>query len=684
MDAVPCAHQSARILIVDDKPVNVALLQAVLGNAGYTDVTGLTDPEEALPLHQQAPFDLFLLDIRMPVIDGHEVLRRLRASEADDDLTPVLVLTAQTDQETRFEALRNGANDFLTKPFDHHEVLLRIHNMLEMRWLAKERKRQNRLLAERVEVQDHHIRAIADNAPDAILVTDSNGCVAEQNEAGERLFNGSLSGQPLSALVADPLPERGTLETTAQRLDGSHFPFELSIAPLQPGSPERIVIGRDISARLQAQEELNWLAGHDSATGLANRYALRSAITRAINAQGEATVFAVLISGHRRHSDLFGASSAEALQRMVGETITALMPSEAACGLWGEALFIALHPGELEPEAREHLGRAIQGEIARSWLVEQRELDLDCRVGSACAPEAGDHPDTLVRRATMAAAAARDYRHFEPALEQHQSEWHHMERELRHALERNQLELYYQPKIDLASGALHGAEALMRWHHPEMGLVSPVRFIPIAEETGLIDRFGSWAIEQAARDSHDWAGLNIAVNVSAHQLLRPGLIEAVHRAGQLGLPVERLELEVTESAVMDDTEAALRALHGLSSQGIRLAIDDFGTGYSSLAYLSQMPLSVLKIDQSFVRQLGESRQAGAIVDMIIGLARTLGLSTVAEGIETAEQQQYLIQAGCTLGQGYLWAKPLTRAAFNDFRSGFTGATADAFGTGSSH
>lgn len=671
--------KQARILIVDDNAANVALLEALLDEEGFENVIGVTDPREVVPLHTANPFDIILLDIRMPHMDGHEVLRRLHEVRSTDDYVPVLVLTAQTDSETRLKALGMGARDFVTKPFIREEVMSRIRNMLEVRALYAERVRRAQQLEDLVAERTGRLKAIMDNAPDIILATDGIGGIAEFNRAGTQTFHRDMTGQPLAALFAPGtvLPDIGEVEVTARRPDDdTRFPMELSIARLNAGAERghvaggRVLIGRDITKRKLLEEELTWLASHDPVTELPSRFALRRVMEQGVAASGGGAVVVAKLHGHRRLGDLFGAGAAEKLLRHVGEEMSDLLAQHGATlGSWGDATLAAFVPGPVDGAAAERIGRMMQAGLERLWLVDGREVALGCHIGAALAPDHGRLPDTLVRRAALAAAAGEAVWLFDDALEAEAAEWHRLEGALRLALERQELLLLYQPKVALATGRMVGVEALMRWQHPEFGLVSPVRFIPIAEETGLIDGFGAWAVEQAARDAAAWGDLKVAVNVSIRQLGKPTLMEAVRGVIARGMNPACLELEVTESAVMDNVEEAIAALQGLRDLGVGLAIDDFGTGYSSLAYLSRMPLTTLKIDQSFVRGLGERPESAAIVDMVLGLARALNLNTVAEGIETRQHADILTKAGCVLGQGWLYAKPLAAAVIDQHVAG---------------
>ncbi|KJS43410.1 MAG: hypothetical protein VR70_02730 [Rhodospirillaceae bacterium BRH_c57] len=669
--------KSARILVVDDNLANVALLEALLEDEGFEDVTGITDSREVVSLHIAQPFDIILLDIRMPHMDGHEVLRRLNEVRAVDDYVPVLVLTAQTDTETRLAALENGARDFVTKPFIRAEVMSRIRNMLEVRALYTERARQNTLLEAMVAERTGRLKAIMDNAPDVILATDAAGCITDFNRAGMQIFHRNMTGQPLRTLFASGtvLPDTGSAKVTARRPDDSQFPMELSLAPLRDGGAERVLIGRDITMRKLLEDELTWLASHDPVTELPNRFALRRMVEQGVADSGGGMVLVAILRGYHRLGDLFGAAVADKFLRQVGDTMHQLMAAEnAELGSWGDGMLLAFVRDVQDAATADRIGRVLHDGLNRLWVVDGREVALDCRVGVALAPVHGSLADTLVRRAALAASVGEGVRLFDDALEAEAAEWNRLEDALRLALERDELRLLYQPKVELATGRMCGVEALMRWEHPELGMVSPVKFIPIAEETGLIDSFGAWAIGQAGRDAAAWGDLKVAVNVSVRQLDKPTLMDAVQAVIAAGMDPARLELEVTESAVMNNVEDAIVALQALRALGVGLAIDDFGTGYSSLAYLSRLPLTTLKIDQSFVRDLGERPESTAIVNMVLGLAQALDLQTVAEGIETAIHAEILTRAGCVLGQGWLYAKPLPAAEITArLRTAVTGA-----------
>ncbi|SOD90709.1 EAL domain-containing protein [Caenispirillum bisanense] len=689
--------RDARLLVVDDNPVNVALLEEMLDDEGYTDVTGVTDPTQAVALFAAQPFDLVLCDIRMPGMDGHEVIRRLRALVGEDAFLPVIVMTAQTDSQTRLQALQAGVRDFITKPFDRTETLYRIRNTLEVELLWRERSDHaealERLVAERtaeLHAREAHLSGILRNAADIIVTADAEGRIRQFNPAAEQTFHigaAEAAGLPLATFLGEGwTPRVGTLETMARRSDASIFPLEASLATMEiDGAPWVILIGRDVTKRKLAEEEMAFLARHDPITELPNRTALITRLTTMIDEGRGGLALYVAIQGLRRIGDTLGHAVAEKVLRAAGERLEEASGGRAVVGAWGAADFLVLCENmdgvcDYSADSGQDLATALREAIEEPFHVDGNELVLDCRIGVSRFPEHGALAPRVVQRAGLAVFAGRvrgdaGVTVFHAEMEEAIGRRHVLERELRHAVERGQLRLLYQPKIDLASGRVAGMEALVRWQHPELGLVSPAQFIPVAEDTGVIVAIGDWVMTEACRQTRIWhdAGhtdLVVAVNVSGRQFRVHDLTRRVRAAiDGAGLTPSCLEVEITESAVMSDVADAVRMLGEWRDMGASVAIDDFGTGYSSLGTLRQLPLSTLKIDQSFVRHMPDRAADRAVARTIVDLARALDLNVVAEGIETEEHAAVLRDLGCDLGQGYLYARPLPPADFLDFVSG---------------
>jgi predicted signal transduction protein with EAL and GGDEF domain len=360
-----------------------------------------------------------------------------------------------------------------------------------------------------------------------------------------------------------------------------------------------------------------------------------------------------------------GHAAGEALIMAVALRLREAVGVEEMVARLGGGDFAILYAEAKDPAEVSTLARRLIGDLTRPFVIQEHELAIGVSVGVAIYPDDGCDPDLLLKRAGVALHRAKSNGletecFFEPRMDAQIQRQRSLEFHLRHALEREELELHYQPLVDLSSGEITGCEALLRWRHPELGIVSPADFVPIAEETGLIIPIGEWVLWQACHDAVTWPGKpKIAVNLSTVQFRSAKLVSTVVAAlASSGLAPIRLELEVTESVLMQENDENVAILHQLRGLGVRIAMDDFGTGYSSLGYLRRFPFDKIKIDRSFVRDLTTSDECLAIVRAVVGLARGLGLSTTAEGIETDDQLQRLHAEGCVQGQGYLFSRPV--------------------------
>jgi diguanylate cyclase (GGDEF)-like protein/PAS domain S-box-containing protein len=512
----------------------------------------------------------------------------------------------------------------------------------------------------------------------------------------------ALIGEPLLALLARHLPadnaearqrldRLGDALLTSEplrdhalhlRIDGEDVWWALSGRRLEGDGGWRGV-GSDVSEVRERERELLRLTDQDTVTGLANRHQFHRRLALYLGGGGPiapCTVLLLDLDCFKQVNDSLGHAAGDHLLAAVGERLRDSLAARRGNGDLVARLaadeFAILLRGELSPEATQRLGKQLRSALRVPVSIAGHEIDVRASIGAACAPRHAQAPDPLLRAADLALFAAKAAGRdrlvlYEPALQQEAQDRLALLADLRQALDAGQLEMHYQPQIELASGKLLGFEALMRWRHPTRGLVPPAVFIPLAEDSGLIVGIGAWALLMACRDAARWpGGLRVAVNVSALQFERSPLelhvLEALERSG---LPADRLEIELTESALLNDSHHAIDLLTRLRALGVRIALDDFGTGFSSLAYLRRLPLDQLKIDRAFITDLDHPRAgptARAIVSAIHELAQALGLHTVAEGIETAEQQQVLTELGCGLGQGFLYAQALPRDATQAF------------------
>lgn len=426
----------------------------------------------------------------------------------------------------------------------------------------------------------------------------------------------------------------------------------------------------DIHERKVSAERIAYAAHHDVMTGLANRQRFKRTISEALRGQqnGDTAMLAVMLIDLDRFkavNDTFGHAAGDAVLTGVADRLRAIVrETDLVARLGGDEFAILLRDSDRIREHAAAVSARILAAISEPFAFEGTPLQIGVSLGIAIGPEHGDTVDALVRNADAALYKVKingknGFRFFDSELAAEADARRELEADLREAVGRNQLELHYQPEIDLRTGTIVAYEALLRWHHPTRGIVSPDLFMQIAEDTGLIVPIGKWVIERACRDAALWPNKAVvAVNLSVTQIGKSNLVDIVTAALlRSGLPAQRLELEVTENLFLRRDSGCLSDLHQLNELGVRLALDDFGTGSSSLGSLQRLPFQKIKIDRLFVADIASNAQSAAIVCAIANLARTLDIETVAEGIETDDQARLLSAAGCSLGQGYLFGRP---------------------------
>ena len=466
------------------------------------------------------------------------------------------------------------------------------------------------------------------------------------------------------------------------RKDGTLYWNDVHMSPVrdeQGTLVNFISIQHDITAIKAYESELEHQSTHDALTGLPNRVLLQDRLAQTIQHSGrkghELWLVSIDLDRFKFTNSRLGHKGGDRLLQIVAARLqAAVRPVDTVARLGGDEFALLLLPerGSDAPRA-EQLQRVLDS-LAAPLVLDNTELFLTASAGIAAFPSDSKEPGVLAERADIAMFRAKEmggnqYQFYTAGMNERLGERLRIESALRTALERREFELHYQPQVDSASGRIVGMEALIRWRHPEMGMVAPNRFIPLAEETGQILAVGHWVLRTACRQLRDWQRegrkeLRIAVNVSAHQLAEPDFVQDVADVlADTGLAPHCLELELTESAVMDDVAHATTVMHELKKLGVKLAIDDFGTGYSSLAHLKRFEIDVLKIDQTFVRDLTVDPDDAAIVSTIIALAENLGLEVISEGVETQEQLDFLRRHGCRHMQGYFFGKPMPAESF---------------------
>ncbi|HEY0845152.1 MAG TPA: EAL domain-containing protein [Noviherbaspirillum sp.] len=468
--------------------------------------------------------------------------------------------------------------------------------------------------------------------------------------------------------------------------DGRMFWSDAYIAPVRDEADEvnhYVVAMYDITENKRYEAELEFQANRDTLTGLANRSLLQDRLQQtcayAERYGNSAWVLFLNLDRFKFVNDTLGRTAGDALLTVVADRLRdAVRDTDTVARLNGDEFVLVL-----SEQAEESLSPAvvqrIMDSIARPIMIEGYEFVVSCSIGIAVCPADGGDPDTLIKHAGIAMYRAKEtgrnsFQFYAPSMNEQAMERLRIEGDLRSALERNEFLLHYQPQVDLGSGRILGVEALIRWRHPELGMVSPARFIGLAEENGLIVPIGHWVLHTACRQCADWqrAGLGeirVAVNLSARQFYERDLVTSIRTVlEETGIAPHLLELELTESMMMSDVEHAVGILHDLKALGVHLSIDDFGTGYSSLAYLKRFPIDLLKIDQSFVRDITADVDDAAIVRSVISLAHSLRLKVIAEGVETAEQLAYLQEHGCDYMQGYFFGRPMPAVQCTQFLS----------------
>lgn len=673
-----------RILVVDDEATARLLLRAALEGAGF-EVSEAKDGEDALRQFRDQPSDMVMLDVEMPGINGYEVCARLRSALGNE--LPIVMVTGRDDFAAIERSFAVGATDFIAKPVNWDLIGHRVRYLF-----------RNLQVLQDLHAASARNAAILNALPDSLLQIDGNGIVldarlAPQARGCQQLPRaGCHVSERLPGAIADQI--RGasskalasgapvTLEFALATGDGGKRHFEARLAGTK--GQEILCLLRDITDRKQSENKVYRLAYFDTLTQLPNRLSCSERLEREIRRarhQGEKLAVLFLdLDRFKNVNDTLGHGAGDLLLRGVAARLKqGVRPADlvARSDPWEQELELARLGGDeftvIIPRlrgTRDALAVAsrIRELMRRPFFLEGRQVILTTSIGIALFPDDGEDAATLLKHADTAMYHAKDQGRDNPqfysaSLTQEAMRRLTLESNLRLALERRQFSLVYQPQLDLASGRIRSLEALIRWRHPDQGLVSPMEFIPAAEDNGLVVAIGQWVLRAACRDAVRWrdAGtpLRVAVNLSAVQFRTPDLVADIGAIlAETGLEAEWLELELTEGALMENTGTALSTLNALRQVGMRLALDDFGTGYSSLSYLKRLPLHKLKVDQSFVRGLPSDRESLAIVRAIVALAKTLGFSVIAEGVETLEQAQLVQSLECEMLQGYYVSKPV--------------------------
>jgi len=563
------------------------------------------------------------------------------------------------------------------------------YQYISIRYNITDRKLMEEELIRRKELY----RIITEHASDFIAVVDPQGKLTYVSPSHQTLLGHDLEElkhKTMFDLVPeeDRLPveealrkanlEKKPFQTEFRLLtgEGSWIHTETKCSPI-PGNDGKIrgiaLAMRDITERKKSEQMIYHMAFHDALTDLPNRRLfmdrMRKETSRAKRLGSRLAVLFLDLDRFKLINDSFGHEAGDLLLMEAARRIKACVRENDIVARFGGDEFAVLITDLKNREEAEHIAQNIQMRIQEPLETGEQSRRVSCSIGAALFPEDGKEPDELLKRADIALYCMKEmgrngYLFFRPDMEMRSLERILLEHELARALKQNQFEIDYQPKVELASKRAVGAEALVRWNHPDLGKISPAKFIPIAEETGLILPLGEWVLRHSCLQAKEWQEkgyppVKISVNMSARQFQDPHLVSKIKAIlDETGLDPKWLELEVTESVFME-MENAAAILQQFRELGVEVSIDDFGTGYSSFSYIKQLPVDTLKIDTSFIRDLHLNKESQAIVTAILTIAKTLGLNVVAEGVETAEQLAFLNQEGCDQAQGYYFGKPLS-------------------------
>ena len=702
--------KSLNLLYVEDNPLLSKSTLAML-LPFFNSVLLVSNGEEGLQAYQNAKFDIVLTDIEMPKLDGCAMSRQIRQIDPNQ---AIVVMSAHEDAGYFLELIDIGISNFIAKPPQMHHLVrvftttaIGINNAKKVAAFTQEMEQD---LAQSKGL----LRSVVDTVPMRIFWKDKD----LRYLGGNALFvkDASLSNQdeligksdfelPWKAeaqgyidddnLVINSQQAKLYYEERQTQANGETVWLSTSKVPLKNASGETIgILGaymdvtkqkEAMTALKKAKNELGYQAEHDALTGLPNRFLyfdrLREAIKKTSRTHEMVAVIFLDLDRFKEINDSLGHEIGDEVIKLLGKRLELELREIDTIARFGGDEFVILIEAVTDLEDIEKIVQKIVLSMQEPFELQNHQLHLTISAGISMYPNDGEDAETLIRNADTAMYRAKDegrntYQCYAKEMTQKMIMHMTMAKDIRKAIENNEFTLYYQPQIDASTNKMCGMEALIRWNHPTQGFISPALFIPIAEDSGLINKIGEFVFTQAATQITKWyeKGLypgRMAINISAIELESNDFVESIEKKMlDIGCKGQWIELEITEGYTMKNPTQSIKMLQKFKDLGIHLSIDDFGTGYSSLSYLKKLPVDKLKIDQSFVTDLPGDSEDAAIVESIISLARTMQFDVIAEGVETLEQRNFLLEKGCNKIQGYFYAKPMPPKEIEQFLKSF--------------
>ncbi|MDQ6969100.1 MAG: EAL domain-containing protein [Mariprofundus sp.] len=680
------------VMVIDDDPMARMIMVESLHEAGF-NVIEASDGHEGLALFNEYKPQLVLVDLQMPGMDGYTFCKSLRAIPDGQDI-PIVVVTGMNDVDSIERAYDCGATDFISKPIKWVIFRHRIQYILRSSKMMLSAQQNSNLLAEAQRVaklgnwtwdmeneelfvseESYRIFGVPRVAPSVFHKLLLGSVHADDKKAFDMALQKAVDGETTDISFKACLPN-GQEKTILMHLDSSS----------EQASSNYRVFGtiQDISEQRRAEESIRQLAYYDSITGLPNRDLFKEHLSMALHHAGrnneKLAVMFLDLDKFKRVNDSLGHEAGDKLLKTISERLQdSVRASDVAArdvGEMGASLarlggdeFTVMLSGLHDIKHVELVARRILDRISEPMMLSGNRVTVSSSIGIAIFPEDGEDISSLLKNADAAMYEVKSKGRngicfYDDAMRKQSHHRVQLESELHEAIEQDQLTLFYQPKVDAQTCEVLGFEALIRWIHPERGMISPMDFIPVAEESGLIIPVGKWVIKEACRQHQRWralgkAAVSISVNLSAHQFADEHLLTAIRDIlKETDMSAQFLEFEITETVLMQDADKALAILNAMKDMGLKVSIDDFGTGYSSISYLKHFPADVLKVDRAFVKDLPDDEQDATITNAIILLAKALNLGIVAEGVETKAQLQWLRDKECDQIQGYLFSPPV--------------------------